>query len=297
MKAIRRLVIIVIGASASLLLSEIARSDDSLWIGVFESVEGGNFLSPAMASPHVRVVFKKNGVDWAAAGPAIPETMTWTVVLDGRALGTITSATRSSSAIGDVNTQVLTTAPADRILVRRGVADFQSTSDVPVKSRPLILVSEPHFRDPEGWKPTQLTTGEKNRAVNAFRERIPTSERCDQPEEGPVHKVPYADAAIRLLKAYRSRSGNVLLGMRLDDKGANCDFFDDENFYDYWFLLQTNGAARLLDSQMTPMDAVDLDNSGKSEWIFRTSRGEDREGYELFYDDFSKRASFSWTYH
>jgi hypothetical protein len=161
----------------------------------------------------------------------------------------------------------------------------------------LILVSEPHFRDPEGWKPTQLTTGEKNRAVNAFRERIPTSERCDQPEEGPVHKVPYADAAIRLLKAYRSRSGNVLLGMRLDDKGANCDFFDDENFFDYWFLLQTNGAARLLDSQMTPMDAVDLDNGGKSEWIFQTSRGEDREGYELFYDDFSKRASFSWTYH
>ncbi len=87
------------------------------------------------------------------------------------------------------------------------------------------------------------------------------------------------------------------MGLRLDDKGANCDFFDDENFYDYWFLLQTNGAARLLDSQMTPMDAVDLENSGKSEWIFQTSRGEDREGYELFYDDLSKRASFRWTYH
>jgi hypothetical protein len=142
MKAIGRLAIIVIGASASLLLSEIARSDDSLWIGAFENVDGGNFLSPAMASPHVRVVFKKDGVDWVAAGPAIPEKMTWTVVLDGRALGTITSATRSSSAIGDASTQVLTAGPADRILVRRGVADFQSTGDVPVKSRPLILVSD-----------------------------------------------------------------------------------------------------------------------------------------------------------
>lgn len=254
-------------------------------------------MSPAMASPHVRVVFKKDGTDWVAASSGIPETMTWTVVLNGRALGTITSATKSSSAYGDVNTQVLAVAPADRIFVRKGVADFRSIGDVPVKSRPLILVSEPHFRDPEGWKPTQLSHGEKNLAVSAFRKKIPTSERCAQPEEGPIHKVPYADVAIRFLKAYRSMSGNVLLGMRLDDKSANCDFFDDDNFFDYWFILRTTGAAHLLDSQMTPMDAVDLDNGGKSGWIFQTSRGEDRDGYELFYDDFSKRVSFSWTYH
>jgi hypothetical protein len=293
----RRLMVILVIASPSLLLSEIARSDDSLWVGVFENVDGGNFLSPAMASPHVRVTFKKDGTDWVAATSAIPQTMTWTVVFDGRALGTITSATKSSSAYGDVNIQVLTAAPADRILVKKGVAEFSSTGDVPVKSRPLILVSEPHFRDPEGWKPTKLSFGEKNLAVNAFRKKIPTSERCDQPEEGPIYKVPYADAAIRFLNAYRSRSGNVILGMRLDDKSANCNFFDDNNFFDYWFVLRTTGAVRLLDSQMTPMDAVDLGNSGKSEWIFQTSRGEDRDGYELFYDDFSKRVSFSWTYH
>lgn len=297
MKILRRLAIILVVASPSLLLSEIARSDDSLWVGVFANVDGGNFLSPAMASPHVRVAFKKDGTDWVAATSAIPETMTWTVVLDGRALGTITSATKSSSAYGDLDTQVLTAAPVDRIFVRKGVAEFSSTGDVPVKSRPLILVSEPHFHDPEGWKPTKLSFDEKNLAVNAFRKKIPTSERCDQPEEGPIHKVPYPDLAIRFLKAYRSSSGNVILGMRLDDKSANCDFFDDDNFFDYWFVLRTTGALRLLDSQMTPMDAVDLDNSGKSEWIFQASRGEDRDGYELFYDDFSKRVSFSWTYH
>jgi len=53
----------------------------------------------------------------------------------------------------------------------------------------------------------------------------------------------------------------------------------------------------LLGSQMTPMDAVDLDGKRHSEWLFQTARGEDEDGYELFYDDFSKKASFHWTYH
>ena len=54
---------------------------------------------------------------------------------------------------------------------------------------------------------------------------------------------------------------------------------------------------KLLGSQMMPVDAVDLDNSGKSAWIFLTSRGEDDFGYELFYEGFAKKASFSWAYH
>ena len=292
-----RLTVALMLASSTILLPEIAKSDPSLWVGVFENVDGGNFLSPAMASPHVRVAFKKDGANWVAATSAIPKTMTWTVVLDGKALGRLTSATKSSSASGDINTQTLTISPAKRILATRGAAEFSSTGDVPVRSRPLILVSEPYFRDPEGWKPTQLSPGEKKLAVSAFRKKIPNSERCDQPEEGPIHKVPYSDSEIQFLKAYRSIKGNVVLGMKVDDKNANCDFFDDDNFFDYWFVLRTDGSVQLLDSQMKPIDAVDLDNSGKSEWIFQTSRGEDRDGYELFYDDFLKSASFSWTYH
>lgn len=109
--------------------------------------------------------------------------------------------------------------------------------------------------------------------------------------------VPYVDDEILLLKAYRSQSGEVVYGQRLDGKRSKCGFFDDENFFDYWFVLGADQRIRLLDSQMTPMDAADLDNTGKSAWVFHTSRGEDRDGYELFYDDFSKRATFQWSYH
>ncbi|MGO9802169.1 MAG: hypothetical protein ACLPTM_04930 [Steroidobacteraceae bacterium] len=277
--------------------AEVARADDSLWVGVFENVNGGNFLSPAMASPHVRVAFKKDGAEWVAAPSAIPQTITWTVVFDGRALGTITSSTKASLAYGDVNTQALAAVPANKILVREGAAGFSYTGDVRTNSRPLVVVSQRNFKDPEGWKPAALSPGEKQLAVKAFRSKIPTSERCDQPEQDPIHPVSYPDAAIRFLKAYRSKGGDIVLGLTLDDKSANCGFFDDENFFDYWFVLRASGQAQFLDSQMTPMDAVDLDNSGKSEWIFLTSRGEDRDGYELFYDDFSKKVAFSWAYH
>jgi hypothetical protein len=99
------------------------------------------------------------------------------------------------------------------------------------------------------------------------------------------------------IKAYRSKNGEVLYGQRLDGTRSKCGFFDAKNFFDYWFVLGANQDIRLLDSQMTPMDAADLDNTGNSAWVIHTSRGEDRDEYELFYDDFSKQASFQWTYH
>ncbi len=109
--------------------------------------------------------------------------------------------------------------------------------------------------------------------------------------------APYTDDEILLLEAFRSKAGELIFGERLDDKRSNCSFFDDELFFDYWFALDKNHSIRLLGSQMTPMDAVDLDGKGHSEWVFQTARGEDEDRYDLFYDDFSKKASFHWTYH
>ena len=109
--------------------------------------------------------------------------------------------------------------------------------------------------------------------------------------------VAYLDEDILFLKPYRASNGEVIFGVKLDDTKSNCGFFDDENFFDYWFLIDKRHAIRLLDTQMTPIDAADLDNDGHSEWVFLTSRGEDGDGYEMFYDDFDKKASFQWAYH
>lgn len=73
-------------------------------------------------------------------------------------------------------------------------------------------------------------------------------------------------------------------------------FFDDEHFYSYWFDLE-NGQARYLDNEMTPLEAADVDDVGKSSWIFLTSRREDEDGYELFDGESRERARFHWSYH
>jgi hypothetical protein len=69
--------------SAPSLLPQVARGDGPLWVGVLENVDGGDFLSPAMKLPHVRVAFAKQGTDWIAASTSIPETITWIVVFCG----------------------------------------------------------------------------------------------------------------------------------------------------------------------------------------------------------------------
>jgi len=286
-----------------------AAAEPPLFVGVLENVEAVN-LSPAMSSIHVRVAFEKDGADWVPmkgtfgtpeallqADRYFPSAVNWTVVFSGKSIGAIASKNSGPPmGYGDVGTQTITTQLTDIPLVETGAADFYY-GDSKVRTRPLLLVSASNFKDPDGWKPTILSPVERKLAIKSFRKKFLKMEQCKEREEEPIYMISYRDDEILFLKAYRSKSGEVLYGQRLDGTRSKCGFFDDENFFDYWFVLDVNQRIRLLDSQMTPMDAADLDNTGKSAWVFHTSRGEDWDGYELFYEDFSKRAMFQWAYH
>jgi hypothetical protein len=273
-----------------------ARDEVPILVGVLEDIEPGN-LSPGMASPHVRLAFTYKDSAWGEMSYEYPALVKWTVVFDGRQIGTIQSRASLHPAYlgGDVGIEAITTDQASVPRVSLGASSFDYSGNR-ARTRPLLLVSTPHFEDPDHWKPTTLSAGERRIAIEHFRGKIPSLEQCDQPEEQPIHLVPYSDDEIVFIKAYRSKTGRVLLGQRLDDRRSNCGFFDDPVFFDYWFVLKGT-AVQFLDTQMAPMDAADLARTGSSVWVFQTSRGEDRDGYELFYDDFSKKVSFSWTYH
>ena len=163
-------------------------------------------------------------------------------------------------------------------------------------AQPPLLISTPRASDPEHWTVTTLSNAELRLAIASFRERVPSMHQCDRPEEQPIHLVPYADGEISVLHAYRSSRGEVLLGERLDQSRDSCGFFDDEVFFDYWFVLKGT-TVRFLDTQMAPIGAADFIASGRSEWLFRTSRKEDDHGYELFYNNFSNKVATVWHYH
>ena len=286
------LVMCLIGASGTMA----AGSDTPIFVGIFEDIEPGN-LSPGMAKPHVRVAFQYRSGTWAPMAGGYPGAVTWTVVLDGKRIGSIASRQGPHPVYlgGDVGIQEITTGAASIPRVRKGAAGFSYTGNN-ARTRPLLLVSAPRFHDPDGWKPTALSADEKQVAIQRFRKRVPSLEQCNDPDGVQVHLVPYLDDEIVFAKAYRSKDGRVLFGESLSSERSKCDFFDDPTFFDYWFMLK-DGVVQFLDTQMTPLEAADIEGTGRSQWVFQTSRGEDRDGYELFYDDFSKNVSFSWEYH
>jgi len=295
------------------LLSSVAMSAElshtPLYVGVLENIDmpGDQSLSSTI---HVRVAFKKRGTEWVAMDTNFldqaslatinnhyPKSVQWTVVFDGRDLGSLVS--RNPGPLhwyGDVGVQTIVGNKSAIPEIETLKNNFYYT-DLKALSRPLILVSAPNYTDPDGWKPTTLSRDEMKRAITAFRKHVPKMEHCDQPEEQPVHEVAYRDSAVELVKAYRSNKGELIFGLQLDPTTDTCGWFDDDTYKNYWFTVTKSGAVRFLDMSLTPMDAADLDRSGSSEWMFKTFSGEDTDGYELFYDDFSKSAKFTWSWH
>ena len=75
-----------------------------------------------------------------------------------------------------------------------------------------------------------------------------------------------------------------------------CNGPPDDPFLDYWFALSPANDITLLGNGMWLVDAGDYDNDGKSELVFSIDRY-NQGGYELFYADFKKHATFEFGYH
>jgi hypothetical protein len=270
--------------------------DAPLYIGMLEGpqTDASQPDAPVSSQPHVRIAFRKSGKGWqplptdfgspaalAQAANGYPPNMKWTVVLKGKVLGHISS--RNPAVLhwyADIGTHIITDA-----------------ADIPPEAKPLLLVSAPNYQEPAGWKSSALTKSERRLATAAFRRKVSATERCKAPEEQPIQRLAYDDDKIAIIGIYRSSTGELLVGEQLRDPQANCGFFNDEHYFNYWFVIRDRRWIRYLDSNMTPVVAADLDGSGQSAWIFVTARGEDEHGYELFYDDFERRSYFHWTYH
>lgn len=287
----------------------LAKETAPVYVGVLESFRTSDHL-PVSSHPHVRIAFQWENGEWkhmkddfntqeslATTSRYYPASVQWTVVFDGRRIGMITSRDPGRlKAYGDVGTQIITSKPADISKIRIGVSRFDYMGEA-ARTRPLLLVSSPNYIDPEHWKPTTLSAAEKARAIKEFRKQVPKLDQCDQPEQPPIRWISYPDRDIKFLSRFRSGRGELVYGMELKYVASTCQWFDDPVFYDYWYAMRPDGTLHLLGSQMNPIDAADLNGNGASEWVFQTARGEDDEGYKLFYNDFRKSVWFQWSYH
>ncbi len=259
--------------------------------------------------PHyrdVRVVFRKEEAGWLAfpsncpdqhclrtIAARFPAQVNWIVSFDGKEIGQVIGKTPTSfDFYADVGQQTLVGRNAPPT-VGKPSADFAGFLGEPVY-RPLITISEPNYRDPEGWKPTQLTPEVAVAVRKVFRKRFPKVTNCSQRDIEHAKPWPYTDLDMVVKKAYSSNRHWFIAEIEL--RSYRCDGPADAAFSSQWFVITPEQQVRFLGSNMWLVDAGDYDNDGKSELVFSIDE-DNRGGYKLFYDDFSRNAIFQFHYH
>jgi hypothetical protein len=157
-----------------------------------------------------------------------------------------------------------------------------------------VTISSPNFKDPESWKPGDISTDVIQVLRERFRKEFPRMSNCKSPDENKAKPWPYRDEDIKIHKSYSSNRSWVVASVGLGE--WHCDGPSSDAFGRQWFAVSPNLNVMFLGGAMWLVDAADYDNDGKSEIVFSID-GYNRGGYKLFYDDFAKHASFEFNYH
>ena len=274
-------------------------------LGVLEDSRGHYAGEPNRRT--VRVIFEKNGDEWSAfqsdcedrlclktVTPLYPQKVDWTIAFDGRKVGQVTGRTPTDFQwYGDVGQQQITgEGPVPTIGAQS--REYGGYSDAAVY-RPLIANSREYFSDPDRWKPSAVSAELMAALRRSFRKKFPQLCRLSDSDHSKLESYPYRDEDVTLVKSYRSTSGWVVARLHLE--AIDCaDVEAGFDIDDPWFVIDTPGSVLYLDSGMWLVDAGDYDNDGRSELIFSINR-ENEGGYEIYYDQFRRHATFKFNYH
>ena len=255
-----------------------------------------------------RIMFVKQGTEWNALGADLPSTkwnidnINWEVAFDGKSLGHL-SIKEPSTSVKYINDWYYHRDKKQALVenqkfpkIRNKPGAFAGWCSGP-EYRPLVLVSENHYKDPQGWKP--FTAGpEYQDKLYPFLKVVVgrlNSIVCRPNED--VLSVPYIyrprDTVI--YKSYKSSSGQVLISIGLNVKDFSCELIMPPEWSNNWFLISGNDID-YLGRQMELVDAGDSDGDGKSELLFWHS-GYNNDGYVLVYNNFHQKAEYLWGYH
>lgn len=164
--------------------------------------------------------------------------------------------------------------------------------------RPLVVISKPFYRDPDGWRRTRLP-GEIIQLVrDAIHRQYPHVNRCKN-EEIVERDWKFPDSAISMPAAYTSNKNSFLVATNLDAGDCGWGGQPDEPtdaFVYQWFLVTADRNVRRIGGFQALLDAGDYDNDGRSELIFFSARSENSDAYDLLYDNFQKKVELEIGY-
>ena len=283
-----------------------AVAKDTIILGVLEQPQSCGEKKDISA----RILFHKVGNKWRALGVSgenKPSTtwdvnsIKWTVAFDGKNIGTvqIKEPSENKKYINDWSYRrdklhkITIKSPPQILKKSKSFSGWCGSPDI----RPLVIVSEPNFNDPEKWKPFEPTSKHKETLYPFLKVTVGRSNsiRCEY--EPDYHSVPYdfkPQEAV-LYKSYRSSTNKELVSIGLDLTKINCDGPPSPEWLASWFLLNGNDID-FVGREMELIDAGDYDGDGKSEFLFWYS-GYNKDGYILIYNDFREKAEYLWGYH
>lgn len=292
----RMLACVVLFASA---LCAQTDSGEKLYLGVLDDAreEMVNWKPGVAQERVVRPIFEKTSSGWKEFNnSSLPPNMKWTVAFDGKNLGTVETQAGSD---GFTAIQKILTPQSGIPSVgtpSQQFAGLLGDGGQTKMRRPLMVVSKPYFRDPDGWKRAKVSDEIAVLVRKAFRREYPHVDRCKD-EEIVQRDWKFPDSALSFPIAYSSNKRSFLVEASLD--AGNCGYISepDEPESEPWFFVSSDGSVRRIGSFLTLLDAGDYDSDGSSEVVFVLSQGENTDGFVLFDGNFEKRVTLTWHYH
>lgn len=249
----------------------------------------------------VRPLFAKSDGKWiplntkARADVFLPKTIRWTVSLNGKTIGAL-----SSTDVGIVPEPAWTYPRDYWHLPMAGEAipvfpnsaqSFAGWCEAP-KHRPLVLSTTTHPSDPEHWKKAPSSIKRTALLVPAFRNSLKRAPLCFKPEKPTSYTLRAKD--LRIVTRIVAQDGRELVELRLAKDIFECASELGYPLGNRWFVI--GSTTRFLGADLELIDIADYDKDGRSEYIFWYS-GYNRDGYSIFSADFEQRTDFLWNYH
>jgi hypothetical protein len=244
----------------------------------------------------VRPLFSKEGERWIQES-RINSPMNWTMAFDGKTLGQISTKGPFKSGVAkeknSYNLQEIEIKKTKLPSIENQKNKFGSSTFVSnIKFRPIAVVSEPNFKDPQKWKKSFLEKTYENSLREAFVKSFPKATNCDL-KTGKVVPWQLQSAQVKILSSFKSNINKYLLEAK--STGWICSKFKEVGDEDddpaspsrsQWFYIDGQSVPRLLDGGLQLVDAGDYDGDGQSELLFQKIIN---NSYILYWQNFEKK--------